>query len=238
MTDLTPRVLRQIREARERIAAERERIAAIKDRATPPEAMAAAPVAPARGTMRLQETHTMLPGGTRRRDGAHWAEAHALDAMNEQARLRHMKATPDAPFIPPFGPGQVQVAADYRALVEWREGTGIKCSSVEARSGSSGGSSGLFIDTFIDQGRFLDRIRARIGSGNAMEPQRASKNDASDAPRSAITARRLVDAVVIEGSDLTGVLRAHGWPKNTANIRAIRDALCAALDRMQGYRDE
>lgn len=230
------RVLRQIVGARLRIEEERARIAAIKERATPPEGMGAAPIAPARGTMRLQETHAMLPGGTRRKDGAHWVEVHALEVMNEQARLRHVKANPDAPFAAPFNPGQVQVAADYRALVEWREGTGIKCSSVEARSGGSGGS-GLFIDSFIDQGRFLDRIRDRIGDAPAMAAQRTSKNDHSATPRAAITARRLVDMVVLEGADLTAVLRHHGWPKNTANLRALRDCLCAALDRMQGYRD-
>lgn len=228
------RTRRLLSDVREKVAQERDRIAQMKARATPPEAMQAAPVAPARGTMRLQETFVTVGGGTRRRDGAHWCEVHALEAMNAQARARHDKDGTDAPFVAPFTPGQVQVAADYRALVEWREGTGIKCSSVEARSSGSSGGSGLFIDSFIDHGMFLDRIRARIGDGIALSVRR---NMDRDNARRAIPVRSLVDMVVLEGADLSGVLRAYGWSKKTVNLRLLRDALRAALDRMQGYQD-
>ena len=53
--------------------------------------------------------------------------------------------------------------------------------------------------------------------------------------KSIITDKRLVDMVCLEDKDLGQVLSAHGWAvKGEANA-ALRRALAAALDRMQGY---
>lgn len=219
---------------RKRLAREAARVADLVAGATPPAEMAAAPVAPARGTMRLQASYVAAPGGTRRRDGAHWREACALEVMVAQALLRHEARglDPDR-FVPPFTPGQIAVAGDYRALVEWREGSAIKCASLEAgRAG--GGAGGLFIDTFIDQGRWLAELHARIGAGAAMVPQRSM--DRGNARRR-IPDRALVDQVVLQSRDLSAVLRRYGWAEKGSNRRALREALSAALDRMMGYSD-
>ena len=56
--------------------------------------------------------------------------------------------------------------------------------------------------------------------------------------RAGITDRRLVDMVCLGGEDLTAVLRAHGWFEDGKNRKALRLALCAVLDRMQGYREK
>ncbi len=225
----SPTVARLEREARN--------IGEMLGRSTPPEAMQAAPVAPARGTMRLQENYVVAPGGTRRADGAHWQEATVLRVMVEQMRQRHearnLRTGSQEPFASPFTPGQLQVAEDYRALVEWREGSAMKCGSLDGGA-SAGAGSGLFIDTYIDRGSFLARIHARIGDGVALSKRRAIDQDNV---RRTITARRLVDMVCLEGKGLSGVLIAHRWTDKVTNIRALRDQLIAALDRMQGYRD-
>lgn len=214
------------------LRAEAARVAEMVGRAVPPADMAAAPAAPARGTMRLQQNFVVQPGGTRRADGAHWREACALEVMVAQAVRRHEERLTTAPFVAPFTPGQIAVAGDYRALVEWREGSGIKCASLEAgRAG--GGGSGLFIDTYIEQGNWLAELRQRIGSGVALAVRRHMDRDNA---RRNILDRALVDMVVLDGTDLTAVLRAHGWVKSTRNLRDLRMALCASLDRMMGYR--
>jgi len=225
----SPTVTRLEREARN--------IGEMLGRSTPPEAMQAAPVAPARGTMRLQENYVVAPGGTRRADGAHWQEATVLRVMVEQMRQRHearnLRTGSQEPFASPFTPGQLQVAEDYRALVEWREGSAMKCGSLDG--GRSGGGNGaLFIDTYLDQGRFLAVIHARIGDGVALSKRRAIDQDNM---RRTITARRLVDMICLEGKSISAVLSAYGWGEKEVNRRALRHQLTAALDRMQGYRD-
>ncbi|MDN5789115.1 MAG: hypothetical protein L0H65_19100, partial [Pseudorhodobacter sp.] len=53
--------------------------------------------------------------------------------------------------------------------------------------------------------------------------------------KASIPDRRLVDMVCLGGLDVTGVLRAHGWSAFGEHRDVLRRALCAALDRMQGY---
>ena len=214
--------------------AERRRCDDILARATPPEDMRAAPVAPARGTMALQPNWTVLPGGTRKRDGSHWVAAGPLSVMLEQARMRHeAKGGDEDTFTAPFTPGQIAVSEDYRALVERHEAGLCKGSSMEAgRSGS--GSSGLAIDSYIDGSRWLAELRRRIGSGSTMQVRRHLDRDNA---RRAIPVRSLVDMVLVQGQTLSDVLRSYGWAKTTLHLRMVRGELCAALDRMQGYRD-
>jgi hypothetical protein len=222
-----------------RLALEAGRIAGIKAQATPPPAMSAAPMAPARGPQQLVPSFTVSSGGMRRIEGAHWQGLSPLAAAVAQARLRHEGQTErrgtDAPFVPPYNPAQVAVAEDYAALVEWREGSAMRCASLEAgrNTGSAGG--GLFIDAYIQQGRWLAQLQARIGTGVAMDIRRHM--DRGNARRT-ITVRAVVDMVLIGDRDLSAVLVAFGWQANGQNRKALRLQLVGALDRMQGYKDE
>lgn len=219
---------------RDRLEAERRRCDALLAKAAPPLEMQAAPVAPARGTMALQPNYAVLPGGTRKRDGAHWRAAGPLYVMVEQARMRHeAKGKDDEAFTAPFSPSQIAVSEDYRALVERHEAGMVKMSSLEAgRSGSGQGALG--IDTYIQEGRWLEELRRRIGDGVTMQVRRHLDRDNA---RRAIPVRVLVDMVLVQGQTLSDVLRLHGWAKKTDHLRMLRGELCAALDRMCGYRD-
>lgn len=201
--------------------------------ATPPPEMGQAPVAPARGPQRLEINWVVGVGGSRRRDGAHWRDLCQLEVMSIQAQQRHAAKAGDAPFVAPFTPGQIAVARDYRSIVEWREGSGIKCSSLEGgRVG--GGQSGLYIDSFVERGRWLAQLQARIGTEVIMDVRRHM--DRGNARR-AITARAAVDALVLAGKDLSAILTAHGWTAKGDHRKVLRQGVCAALDRMQGYAE-
>lgn len=205
------------------------RLGEILAAATPPAAMGAAPVAPARGTMHLVPNYEVTRGGIRREVGAHWQEACALLVMNAQAAARCSRRGADV--VLPFNAGHIGIAAHYRALVEWRASGGMKCASLEAGRSGSGGS-GLFIDTYLDRGAEIAVMQDRIGRGIALSPRYAMDRGNG---RKVLSVRSLVDAVVLSGSDLTAILRRYGWQANGVNRKALRSALCAALDRMQGY---
>lgn len=200
--------------------------------ATPPAAMASAPVAPARGPQVLIADFTVSRGGIRQQVGGHWQGLSPIAAMVATARLRHEARTPDAPFVPPFDPAQVQVAEDYAALAEWREGSPLRCASLEAGRGGSG--SGVFIDSYIQNGLWLEELRRRIGTGVALAPVRHMDRGNG---RATITTRAAVDLLCLAGKDLSHILSRYGWPPNGLNRKALRTAICGALDRMQGYRD-
>jgi hypothetical protein len=218
----------------DRLNAERDRCSELLAKAAPPAEMAEAPVAPARCAMMLQPNFVVMPGGTRKRDGAHWRNAGPLWVMVEQARMRHeAKGREDEDFTAPFSPSQVAVSEDYRALVERVEAGLCKGSSLEAGRAGAGGS-GLAIDTYIQEARWLAELRRRIGDGVTMQVRRHLDRDNA---RRAIAVRTLVDMVLVQGQTLSDVLRLHGWAKTTVHLRMIRGELCAALDRMCGYRD-
>lgn len=232
----------RVAEWQARVTEEAQRLARVLALSVPPEAMQAAPVAPARGPMRLEDNWIVGLGGARRRDGAHWRDVCPLEAMVVQAARRHASRGTDAPFVPPFTPGQIAIAAYYRTLVEWREGSAMKCASLEAgRSG--GGSGGLFIDTYIERGATLARLQDRIGAVVVMDVRRHMDRGNARRP---ISARQAVDSVVLAGKDLTAVLAAHGWATKAEggwaaqgkHRKELRKGIAAALDRMQGYFDE
>lgn len=213
-----------------RLADEAGRLAEIKVRSCPPLAMEAAPIAPARGAQQLVPNFTVTGGGMRRVEGAHWRALSPLAAAVVQARLRHEAKGSDRPFIPPYGPGQIAMAEFYAALTEWRDGSAMRCSSLEA--GREGGGSGHFIDTFVERGLDLAKLHQRIGNGIAMAPRR--NMDRGNA-RKTISVRAVVDMVCLGGQDLSEVLRRFGWTEDGKNRKVLRLELCAALDRMQGY---
>jgi hypothetical protein len=213
-----------------RLIPEALRVARVIDHATPPADMAQAPTAPARATMQLVANIEVTRGGISQQAGAHWRTASALTVMNAQAARRAVDR--DLPCAVPFTAAQIAVADEYRALVEWRAGSGIKCASIEA--GRGGGGSSDFLDRFIDKGRALAAIDAGIGRGNALDIRRHM--DRGNARRN-ITDRVLVQMVVLQDRDLTAVLVRHGWVAKGSTRTALRGALCCVLDRMQRARD-
>ena len=205
------------------------RVASMVAGAVPPSAMGAAPVAPARGAMQLVPNYEATAGGMRRLESSHWRAVCALGAMNAQAAARADRRGVDG--VVPFSAGQVSIAAIYRALVEWREGSAMRCGGLEAGRGGSG--SGVFIDRFIEEGARLADFHQAIGEGFALRPRRSMDRGNARKP---LSDRALVDAVVIDGRDLSAVLRRFGWEADGKNRKLLRVALCEALDRMQGYR--
>lgn len=229
-----------------RADAEAARVQAMLAAATPPAEMRAAPVAPARGIKYLLPDYEVQPGGTRKRVGAHWVEPSRLDMENGRAvdaardRLADVEAArlaagrggipggveQAAKRAAPFTSGQVAVAAEYRALVEWREGSPMKCSSLQR--GHGGGTSGLFIDGYIRKGDRLRKLVDAIGDGIALDVQRKGS-----AARRVIPVRSAVDMVVLQGASLAEVLRAHGWAVHGDVRGELREAIYTALVRMQ-----
>lgn len=198
--------------------------------------------APARGGFVVFTPREMVPGSTQRQRHAGFAgrdtlrHADVFDRMEADARRRHKAAGgADAGFVAPFGHGQVAIARRYRDLVERHAGAGFRCASVEA--GHGGGAGGEFIDAFVAEGIEIERIRQRIGRGVAMQLRRVRLSARGRRSRGLISDRALVDRVCLSDETPSAVLRAFGWePKGPAR-EALRQALAAALDRMQGYRD-
>lgn len=218
-------------------AGEAARLRAMLYRATPPPAMAAAPVAPARGAMQLvtDRVETDMGWYIQREVSTFWRGMDQLSIMCRQAWLAHRARGGDVDFVPPFTPGQIAMGQHYAALVERHDGAGMKCASLEGRGGG-GGAGGGFADAYLAEGREIAAIRRRIGDGVALAVRRIRPSDRGS--RAGITDRRLVDMVCLAGDDLTAVLRAHGWVEKGETRKALRLALCAVLDRMQGYREK
>lgn len=214
-----------MRAGADRLQAEARAVAAMRERSAPPPDMAAAPSAPARGAMQLVAQYDMQAGGMRRRAGAHWRAVCLLTAMNADAAKR----SADGDAVLPFTPAHLETAAKYRALVEWRAGSGIKGQNFDAtRSGDGDG----FIDRFIDKGAALDAVHAAIGYDIALSPRRHMDRGNS---RHSITVRAVVDKAVLAGQGLGLILEAYGWQNDGRNRKHLRAVICAALDRMRNH---
>lgn len=221
---------------------------AILTSAIPPDACGPAiPVAPARGPMQSfmpREVVQTEAGNWRGRNAGYMGRRAArvsdtFDMMTFQAQRAHAskvrkaeKAGRDAPvFLPLFTHGQVSAARDYAALTERVEASGVKCSSLEALGAASGGGGDREAAIFRDFQR-LRALHARIGNGLAKDVRRIRPGKDK---RSAIRLRALVDLVCLGDMSLSGVLGRFGWSKDEKSLEGLRRALCAALDRMQGY---
>lgn len=217
-----------------RLADEARRLVLMKGAATPPAEMRAAPVAPARGVQQLVPDWDLLPGGTRRRAGAHWITPTGLHVINEMDR-RAQPAPADGQAggqavrkaADLFTPSQVAMGARYAELVEWRAASGVKGGKLEASHGGS--DPGLFIDRFIDAGAELARLQAAIGPGMALVPKYGRD---TDNVRRKIPVRAALDAVLLQGRSLSWVLKSHGWQPKGLLRRDLVMALRGALDRM------
>lgn len=227
--------------------AEAERIAAIKAAGSVPAACGPAiPMAPARGAFQTFRPMEMVPGtaGTARpagyrgpgeerfRDAIRVADVFSV--MEEQARRAHVaKADDAASFVAPLTPAQVQMGRTYRDLVERHDNGGMKRASLEANRG--GGSGGGFMDTYLEEGLMIERLRRRIGDSAALVVRRIRPSKRGAGAKGIITDRALVDMVCLKDMTLIAVLKAHGWSKDGRAIAALRVALANSLDRMQGY---
>lgn len=235
-------------EALSRLAEAEAKVAAVKASAAIPDACGPdiAP-APARGAFRTFRPIEIVPGsaGTARPAGyrgpgeasfrAAIQRADIFDAMIEEARKRHAAIREEAgPFVPPFSPGQVQIARDYRDLTERHAAGGMKCSSLEA-TGRAGGQ-GEFMDAYASEGLRLKAMISRIGSGASLHVRRMRPIRRGEMARGTILDRTLVDMVCLGQCSLTQVLHAHGWKAYGKTREALRRALADCLDRMQGYR--
>ncbi|MGO4854752.1 hypothetical protein [Phaeovulum sp. W22_SRMD_FR3] len=93
---------------------------------------------------------------------------------------------------------------------------------------------GEFMDAFVAEGDDIRRLRARVGTGVAMQIRRIRPSARGAAARGIITDLALVDAVCLEELTLSAVLTRFGWVSDGKNREALRKALGAALDRMAG----
>lgn len=215
--------------------------------APPPECGPEIPVAPARGPMRAVTGRNMErtdAGGFRSVRTGYFEEGEAgprqhavvsdvFDLMLLQSRKAHVRHHgEDAPWEPPFSKGQISAARDYAALTERVAASGVSCASLEAVRG--GGTGDREVAIFRDIQR-LRALHARIGDGLVKEVRRVRPSRRGKAA-SAIRARTLVDQVCLGQMSVAHVLARHGWSaKDDRSLRLLREGLCAALDRMQGY---
>jgi len=209
-----------------------QRLAAVRATgAVPDDVGPEVPIAPARGPVRVVKTMAAYPAGEDGFEikpaghmGRHTLRcADAFDLMEAKA-ARHKKPAP-------FSPAQVAMGRHYRDLVEKHACAGVKCSSLESLS-QGGGSGGDFMDAVLRDRQRIKVLRARIGTGSAMVVRR--HRPSARGSRVAISDRRLVDIVCIEGGTISDVLRAHGWSIKSDLVTSLQVALGQVLDRMMG----
>lgn len=190
------------------------------------------PLAPARGPLKTFRPIELVPGTVGvARDTGHWQRGEV--SRRRGARIMDVFDRMTGPNA--LSPAQVQIGRDYRDLAERHEAGGMKCASLEAAGRGSGGQGGEFIDAFVAEGRRLEEMRDRIGTGVAMSVRRIRPSKRGAAAKGLITDRDLVDRVCRGDLDLGQVLTVYGWAAYGASRAALRKALAAALDRMQGY---
>lgn len=202
--------------------AEASRCTALRAGAVPPAACGPdMPAAIARGTIEAFTPMRMVRGSSERQVPDGWLGRDAARARDVFDRIGDGLTH-----------GQIAMAREYREMTERHAAGSLRCSSLEAgRAG--GGDAGGFIDAFLDVGARLRGLHRRIGDGVALEVRRVRPSDRG--ARRAVRDRVLVDMVCLGDRTLDAVLGAHGWAVKGDARAALRVALAAALDRMQGY---
>lgn len=210
---------------------EGERLAVVKAMAAPPDECGdQMPVAPARGRLIAFEAKRMerTTAGNLREVSDGWA-ARVGDVF-DLMEARRPKAQRREGAL--FTASQIEVARDYRALVERLDASGMRGMSLETmRSGAGGGADG-FIAAVLDDAARLRAMQRRIGDGAAMAVRRIRPSARGADSRFAIRDRYLVDAVCLKQLSIVQVLGACGWSTGPCNRRALVQALGAALERM------
>lgn len=217
---------------------ERARLDAVIARATPIEGCGPLiPIAPARGPQVVVTPRRMVPDA---KDATGWKveemgwrgfnAVRAADIFDDLARRAAKRKT-----APPFTVGQVQVGRLYRDLVERRDAGGMRCASLEAGRGCGPSAGGEFIDAFIEEGRVIELLRHRIGSGVAMAVRRVRPSARGGAGARIIHDRVLVDDICLHGRSFRDVLDRHGWACDGRRVQELVGTLAGILSRMQGY---
>jgi hypothetical protein len=206
---------------------ELERIAAVKARGlVPQECGDEAPVAPARGPVGVFSGQAFYPKGgdefEAKPSGALGRSTMKVADVFDLMEAAAQRAKKPAPFTA----GQIDMGRTYCNLVERQDAGGMKCASLEALGGGTGGD---FMDGYLAGGMELDRLRARIGDGVALSRVRPSKRSSI-----LITDRMLVDNVCLAGLPPAAILKKYGWSVRGQNVRSLYLALASALDRMAG----
>ena len=208
---------------------ERARMAEVRAMGfVPSEVSSEIPIAPARGpVVPFREGYWHEKAGKAQwrwvpyRSGCPGRVRDIFDTMTDQATRRGGDL--------PFTEAQVGTARDYRALYERVQAAGFKRS--KAFDVQMGGQCNTdFITAYMRDTNRLARFHAAVGDGIAKEIKRPGPGQT----RHPILVRRLVDDVCIRQYALSEVLKAHGWAVSGENRKALQDALCASLGRMQG----
>ncbi len=223
-----------LRQVRERLEAETARLQAMKTAATAPEVCGPAlTIAPARGAVRVFTPVGHTPKGADKWEAtpsgfAGRAVTATMDVFDKMLALADRQGRPA-----PLTHGQISAGRHYCDLVHRHDASGLSLSGFDATT--RGGSDRGVSEAQLTDAREIAALRRRIGTGTAMAVRRIRPSARGEAAR-LISDRELVDMVVLGGCALASVLARHGWSKKTDHLGALRVALAAALDRMQGYR--
>ena len=191
-------------------------------------------LAPARGKMVACPQMTVLAVGAedfvvapeRYRAGAPGRERDIFDDMTDRATRRGGDK--------PFTVGQVAVGRAYRDFAQKVMAAGYKTSSTfDARVD---GGRVDFMNQYLRDVYRLGMFQRAIGSDVALSPRQMAVHSMDRGARRLITTRDLVDSICLREpkGGLSAVLVAHHWSVSARNVKALRAALCAALERMQG----
>lgn len=228
---------RDIDHVRQYLADEVDRIEQIKARSARPDGCGQeiVDISPARGpVLRFQPREVVLTERgqvrvTRSGHNGHDAlkRGDAFDVMQHQSGRRLGK-----PSAPLFTPGQISAGRDYAALYERCQAAGVKCSSIEALGS---GGQGSFIDAVMRDSSRLAALDRAIGIEVVLSPRGAKAH--MDRGFKVMRITDLVFGVCVGGMTISQLLQKFGWPVATSSRKKLRLSLCAALDRMQGFRD-
>ena len=185
--------------------------------------------APARGPLKPWTELTHIPQGSGwvaveapYRSGKPGMLRDVFDDMTDQAMRRGGTA--------PFTAAQVGAARDYAALFERVQAAGVKCSQA-FEPGPKGSGKVDFMDAYMRDKERLRQMTQAIGRDVVLSPR---DHALARGQRRAIRTDDLVLQVCIGGRALSQLLRAYGWQPTTRRIKALREALCGALERMMG----
>lgn len=238
-----PSVVRDVDAGTARLVAEQKRLARLIKRAMPAEGCGPAiPMAPARGPAKAVTPLVVMPDEKSKTgykvEATGWAgfkAAQAMDIFDDLERRAASIRDKDGKVIgrSPFTKGQVNIARQYRDLVERHDAGGMKLASLEGRSAASGSAPGRdFMDAYIAEGLAIERLRMAIGDGVAMSVRRVRRSARGDGTARLIHDRVLVDAICLHGRSFRDVLEMHGWAVDGKNGKALVSALSASLSRM------
>jgi hypothetical protein len=209
---------------------EDERLCVVRDAGAVPGACGdAAPVAPARGPVRVFDFMGSYPatdGGSVLKP-AGFGGRRSLQCVDVFDRMRVQAARRGAGSL--LTDSHVGMGRIYGGLLRDRDAGAIRCVSLEASSGGGGGSREGFTDHRLALSRRIDLLQGRAAAGDGLVVRRSGAR-----ARGNIPARVIVDAVCWHDQDISAVLARHGWCVKGDTVRAATAVLAAALDRMIG----